>query len=453
MTLVRDLIEKQRQRPARILVLGDAIEDLWHHGNLEPSQDGVQKFTLNHTVSTPGGAANASRQLTHWSCRCPLLSPLRKPYGGCDTTAWGQVDDSLAFSIGVNAMPRKHRYLVDNSIVFRCDEEREDYDLTEVEIEECRTLAALAIRSNSPDAVLICDYTKGFLSQNLIATVVRECKGKCPCVIDAKREVNFYRSSHDQEVIIKGNAVYFRDMVHQIAWYPGGTVFTNGPSSPFGFGQTSRNDRREVPCVNHVGAGDSFSAHLVLALAHGFSLSDGASIAHSAGRVFVQSPEGRPPWPHEVMKDHDPAEGKLLVTGDLQPIRRSLRGKKIVFTNGVYRLAHAGHVKTLQWARDQGDVLVVGVNDDESARRVRKDGQFIAPLSERLGLLSGLACVDWVIPFAEDDPVSVIKALQPDVLVKGEEYRGCALPGEILVGEVRLAPMIECAVRKLAKTV
>jgi len=223
--------------------------------------------------------------------------------------------------------------------------------------------------------------------------------------------------------------------------YPSGTVITRGAGMPQVRHWVLPGTLPPVVCVNHVGAGDSFAAHLLLALSHGLALVDAAAWAHAAGRVYVQHPFGRPPWPHEVARDLDPLGGKVVLPGQVPALGESLHGRRVVFTNGVFRLPHAGHAWLLDWARRQGDVLVVGVNDDASAARVRP-GESCLPLAERLSALAAQAAVDWVVPFAEDDPCAIIQALGPVglVLVKGHEYRDTSVPGSSLVQQVLFAP-------------
>jgi len=104
-------------------------------------------------------------------------------------------------------------------------------------------------------------------------------------------------------------------------------------------------------------------------------------------------------------------------------------GGKIVFTNGVFDLLHPGHIELLQFAREQGDILVVGINDDESVRRLKGEKRPIFPLAERMEVLAALECVDYVVPFGEDTPLELIRALDRiDVLVKGGDYA----PGEVV---------------------
>jgi rfaE bifunctional protein nucleotidyltransferase chain/domain len=99
------------------------------------------------------------------------------------------------------------------------------------------------------------------------------------------------------------------------------------------------------------------------------------------------------------------------------------RGEKVVFTNGVFDLLHPGHIELLQFARAQGDILVVGVNDDASVRRLKGEKRPIFQLAERMEVLAALECVDYVVAFGEDTPLELIRALGCiDVLVKGGDY-------------------------------
>ncbi len=107
----------------------------------------------------------------------------------------------------------------------------------------------------------------------------------------------------------------------------------------------------------------------------------------------------------------------------LARVLAELKGQKVVFTNGVFDLLHPGHVELLETARAQGDLLVVGVNDDASVRRLKGEKRPIFPLAERMEVLAALECVDYIVPFSEDTPLELICALDRiDVLVKGGDY-------------------------------
>ena len=137
---------------------------------------------------------------------------------------------------------------------------------------------------------------------------------------------------------------------------------------------------------------------------------------------------------------------------------RKNQGLKIAFTNGCFDIIHAGHVRTLRHARSRADLLVVGVNSDESVARLKGPNRPVLPLNQRLRVLAGLADVDFVIPFAEETPRELILALRPDVLVKGGDYQIEEVVGREEVwswgGKVEVAPQVgELSTRNVIKTI
>jgi D-beta-D-heptose 7-phosphate kinase/D-beta-D-heptose 1-phosphate adenosyltransferase len=98
------------------------------------------------------------------------------------------------------------------------------------------------------------------------------------------------------------------------------------------------------------------------------------------------------------------------------------RGERVVFTNGCFDGLHLGHLRSLEQARSLGERLVVGVNSDASVRRLKGSGRPLVPARQRAEVLAGLACVDWVVLFGQQTPLSLIRALRPDVLAKGGDW-------------------------------
>jgi rfaE bifunctional protein nucleotidyltransferase chain/domain len=125
--------------------------------------------------------------------------------------------------------------------------------------------------------------------------------------------------------------------------------------------------------------------------------------------------------------------------------RRRAAGASIVFTNGVFDLLHPGHLRYLQAARGYGDALIVGLNSDASVRRNKGEGRPIVAGSERAEALAALACVDAVVQFDEDTPAEIVRAIQPDVLVKGADWPADQIVGRDTV-EARGGRVIRVAV-------
>lgn len=443
---IAKLYEMDVASPKNIAVIGDAMIDRYIYGQVTSCQDGVpcfkNVFEGSHFTS-PGGAANAARQLDRWRSNVELISFWGGAYGylGAFNSEQMRFGSMLCFAEPLMQLPLKERHYEKDKIIWRKDTECADYGLSASRLLECRNIAVKALQEMRFDAILVSDYDKGFLDlETLFKIYDIGLLKNIPVVTDAKRAPNYYQGG-----ILKCNREYQTKHRSLGASHHQGLVITNGEQPPYcvGLGAevykgSPKHPLPRVPCINHVGAGDCFAAHLALALAHGLSIKDASTIAHSAGRVYVQHRHGRSPYPHEIHKDLHPAGGKILSGFSPSALRQSAPGR-MIFTNGVFRLPHAGHAWLLRWAKEQGDVLVVGINDDESARKIRP-GEFVLPLSERLEWLQQHQAVDWIIPFTELDPRAIISHLRPDVLVKGNEYAGSRVPGDELVSEILFAP-------------
>lgn len=266
-----------------ILVIGDGMTDIYAYGRMESTcQEGCPKFIEERKVAVPGGAWNASQTLKKW-----------------------KDNGIIAQYIGLppEIAPVKKRCMVGNKCVFRHDN---DNTGTGKGHEAIRLIIESLLTDDKPstrmefDAILLSDYDKGLLTREFIQMVVAVCKKRSvPCVADCKRAPELYDGC-----ILKGNYEYW-SKYH--APYKAEILITNGPQPP----QTlytqhcCKKDLSSVNCVNHVGAGDCFAAHLTLALAYGFSLKKSAAFAHSAGRVYVQRPNNTPPHPDEIRADMD----------------------------------------------------------------------------------------------------------------------------------------------------
>jgi rfaE bifunctional protein nucleotidyltransferase chain/domain len=128
-------------------------------------------------------------------------------------------------------------------------------------------------------------------------------------------------------------------------------------------------------------------------------------------------------------------DDKIQAIGSLKKIIFRLKAahKKIVFTNGCFDLLHYGHVKYLQDAKEKGDILVVGVNSDASVKRIKGSKRPVIKERDRARVLAGLESIDYIVVFNQDTPLEVIKAVKPDVLVKGADWSADKIVGGDLV--------------------
>lgn len=138
---------------------------------------------------------------------------------------------------------------------------------------------------------------------------------------------------------------------------------------------------------------------------------------------------------------------KILTADEMATLRAELKsqGKTFAFTNGCFDILHAGHVDYLAYARRQGDLLCVGLNSDESIRRLKGELRPVVPQAERALIIASLECVDYVVIFNETHVEGLIAKLLPDVLVKGEDRKDWVCGREIVEqhgGRVALAPLV-----------
>lgn len=205
---------------------------------------------------------------------------------------------------------------------------------------------------------------------------------------------------------------------------------------------------REVYDVT--GAGDTVLAALGFYLTCEWDLKNAARFANAAAAVVV----GKVGSATATLGEIEAYERRLRQEGSLSKIRSCeeigrvcdelrKRNKKIVFTNGCFDLLHAGHVSYLEAANQCGDVLVLGLNSDESVRRLKGPSRPVNNQADRARVLAALESVDFVVLFGEDTPYELIQIIQPDVLVKGGDYEGKEVVGSDIAREVRLIPFVE----------
>jgi D-beta-D-heptose 7-phosphate kinase/D-beta-D-heptose 1-phosphate adenosyltransferase len=201
------------------------------------------------------------------------------------------------------------------------------------------------------------------------------------------------------------------------------------------------------------GAGDMVLAMLAVARTAGATWAESVSLANVAGGLEVEKfgsvPVTREEIIQELLSEVHEHLGKERTPEQLVPElqRHRASGKRIVFTNGCFDLIHLGHVKYFQFARRQGDLLVVGVNTDAGISRLKGPKRPITREDERLGVLEELESIDYLVRFDDDTPMKLIEQIRPDVLVKGADYRKEQVVGWELVesygGRIALAPLVD----------
>jgi D-beta-D-heptose 7-phosphate kinase/D-beta-D-heptose 1-phosphate adenosyltransferase len=335
---------------------------------------------------------------------------------------------------------------------------------------DLRALAAAARRAvRGADAVVLSDYAKGALPDAVLASVLGEARRRgIPSLVDPKRDD--FRAYRGATVVTPNRAETERATGIPVRTVADAERAGRRLAADLGLGAALVTlDRdgmllvpRRGPAV-HVpttprevfdvtGAGDMVIAAAAAALGSGASLEEAARLANVAAGLevarFGAMPVTRDELLEAVHAAGGGAAGKVLPLAALREALRArrARGESVVLTNGCFDLLHAGHVRYLAAARAEGDLLVVGLNSDASVRRLKGPGRPLTPFRERAEVLASLSCVDFVVEFREDTPERLVRAVDPRVLVKGEDWRTKGVVGRARVesrgGRVVLAPLV-----------
>ncbi len=228
-------------------------------------------------------------------------------------------------------------------------------------------------------------------------------------------------------------------------------------------GQKLPGQARQVYEVS--GAGDMVLAMLCVALAGGAEWDVAVALANVAGGLAVERfgiiPVSRSEVVGRLALDKRQQHGKVVTTEQLvaEVERLHADGKQVVWTNGCFDILHAGHVEYLNFARRQGDTLIVGVNSDASVKANKGAGRPIVGAGDRAEVLAGLECVDYVVVFDEPTPLEMIHRIVPDVLVKGVDWAGAvvgqaeveAAGGRVVLAELKQGCSTTDIIEKIAK--
>jgi D-beta-D-heptose 7-phosphate kinase/D-beta-D-heptose 1-phosphate adenosyltransferase len=335
---------------------------------------------------------------------------------------------------------------------------------------ERRALTELKRQLARVDGVLVSDIDKGILTPRILREIIDGARRrKIPVVIDPKLTEDFsiYRGAtaitpnRYETELATGMRLTDRD-----AWRAAGallierlgldacliTLDRDGMylAERGGAGTYIPTMPRDVYDVT--GAGDVVLSTFGLFLVADLGYPSAARLANLAASIEVTrlgtEVISREDLARALAPSRDGYERKIVSRGELKAAlgRERRAGRRIAFTNGCFDVLHAGHVQLLSFARSQADLLVVGLNSDRSVRAIKGDGRPVYTASERARILAAMEPVDYVVVFDEPRAEKIVRAVRPDVLVKGEDYRDKVVDGRDFIesygGHVVLAPIL-----------
>lgn len=438
---------------ARVLVVGDAMLDrYWHGGASRISPEApVPVVRVQEAEERPGGAGNVALNIAALGTDVSLLAVTGEDEAATTLEQALQsagVRCTFERTAGVHTVT-KLRVMSRHQQLIRLDFE-DDFDGYRPD----RLLNAYEQALSRCDLVLLSDYGKGTLGpvRQLIDSALER---NLPVLVDPKAEgferyrgaslitPNLSEFEHsvgtcesEQDIEERGTQLLAAHGIGALLITRGerGMTLLRPDSGPLHM----PTEAREVFDVT--GAGDTVISVLAAALAAGATLESATALANlAAGVVVGKLGTASASIPELRRAAHDLGWGGKILHQAGQLVEAvadaHAHGETVVMTNGCFDLLHAGHVGYLEQARRLGDRLVVAVNDDASVRRLKGPQRPLNSVQARMEVLAALRCVDWVVAFSEDTPQQLICEVQPNVLVKGGDYRPWDIAGHDCVRE------------------
>jgi D-beta-D-heptose 7-phosphate kinase/D-beta-D-heptose 1-phosphate adenosyltransferase len=469
----------------RVLVVGDAMLDryVWGDAARISQEAPVILLQADRREERLGGASSVASMLRALGARVSLAGVVGNDANGEHIRRLVQdqgIDDEALIVDPGRPSTVKERYIGRAQHRHPQQMIRVDYEVrTPLSPRREQELGkAIARAAGRSDIVLISDYDKGVCTPGLLAGLVATARAHglrtvadpirggdyrkyhgCSAITPNRLEAGLAtgRSLADAEEALLAAAALRERLDLEAAIV---TLDKEGMALAHADGRRAVFPTRPRQVYDITGAGDMVMAVLGMALAAGADYEPGIRLANVAGGLEVEKVGVATLSREEILADIRQGGrgegGKVLGRSDLvrEAARRQALGQRVAFTNGCFDLLHAGHVQYLREARAQADVLVVGLNSDASVQALKGPGRPINSCEARAAVLAALEAVDYLTVFDEPTPLELIRALRPDVLVKGADYRRDQVVGgdevESYGGRVHLAGLREgCSTTRL----
>jgi D-beta-D-heptose 7-phosphate kinase/D-beta-D-heptose 1-phosphate adenosyltransferase len=455
------MIELKDKNP-RVMVIGDLMIDhyLWGECERISPEAPVQIVEVQKETMVLGGAGNVINNLKTMGARLRVVSVVGDDENAIHMRSLlDKYEDRLFVQAG-RKTSKKSRLIAQKHQVVRFDNESKD-DITK-ELEN-KILEYYKTAIIDVDIVLLSDYGKGVLTQRLTKEVIKIANANDKKVlVDPKGEdyakyKGAYLITPNRKEASLATGLDAKKQLQEVAVklkedleleYAVITLSEDGIAYYKDHLEIIPTVAREVYDVT--GAGDTVLAAFGFALACGFDMGYAAKFANQAAAVAVGKLGSATVSIDEVIEyesslNKSSGDEHIKSLGEIKQLCKNLkkRGKKIVFTNGCFDILHVGHVKYLEKAKENGDILIVGLNSDASVKRLKGEDRPVNGEYDRAYLLASLEVVDYVVIFEEDTPYELIKAVVPDLLVKGGDYKDKEVVGSDIAAEVMLVDFID----------
>ena len=459
-------MDRIRKKRPNIVVIGDLMIDHYIWGSCEriSPEAPVQVVNVNRENSVLGGAGNVINNLLSLGADVSIYSVVGDDANATEMNKMLTEIEPKTLSLVTEEGRRttkKSRIIASNQQVIRYDDET-TLDITQQS--EILLLDALEKNISLYEMVILSDYGKGVLTPTLTKNIIDLAKKlNKPILVDPKgRDYSKYKGATlltpnkkeaslamqidicDDASLDKAIQKLKSDIELEYSII---TLSEDGMALLDDEVKTIPTVAREVYDVT--GAGDTVIASLGVALASGLNIEEACDFSNKAAAVVVAKVGSATVTLNEIEEyehslNQGKSESKIKNFEEIERIAKRLKeqGRNVIFTNGCFDILHRGHATYLQKAKELGDILILGLNSDESIRRLKGVGRPINSLEDRAFLIGALESIDFVVPFSEDTPYKLIELIKPNILVKGADYRGAEVVGSDIADEVVLIDFV-----------
>jgi D-beta-D-heptose 7-phosphate kinase/D-beta-D-heptose 1-phosphate adenosyltransferase len=458
-------MDRLRSYKPNILVIGDLMLDHYLWGKCEriSPEAPVQVVEVQKETTVLGGAGNVINNLITLGANVHVLSVVGDDNNGQELLEMlktsGAKIDGVVFQKG-RKTSKKSRVIASQQQIIRYDSESKDDIEFETEEELYKNFENII---ESFDALLLSDYGKGVLTKALTCKLIAKAKEHSTFVLVDPKGDDYSKYSGATLVTPNKKEASLAskiDIIDEQSLHKAGTFLKSSCKLDYAVITLSEEGMAifgdeviKIPTVARevydvTGAGDTVLASLGYGLSCGLGIKEAAYFATSAAAVVVGKLGSATVSLDEIdVYEHSlrsaKADSKIKTKEEITELLKNFHNKKIVFTNGCFDILHVGHVKYLEVAKSFGDILIIGLNSDASVKRLKGESRPINISEDRAYVLSSLEAVSYVVEFEEDTPYELIRAIKPDILVKGGDYKGKSVVGSDIAKELRLVDFID----------
>ena len=433
----------------KVLCVGDLILDHYVHGNIDRISPEAPIPVLkadDKNYDILGGCGNVARNICSANNKCHLISIVGNDDDGLKIKEIIKEIKNLSFNLIIDknrCTTKKTRYVCENQQILRVDNEMES---PISKVLETKIIKLLKNKINDYNVIVLSDYNKGVLTDTLIKKIIKIAQHfKKILIVDPKKKdfsvyagatfitpnfkelkssvntFNINSKNNDDNLVIKLskqiiNKFKFKAVIT--------TRSSDGISVVTDVGSFFHlpSEAKEVFDVS--GAGDTVLAYLSTSISKGKSLESSVKISNIAAGLAVGKFGTSVVSIGEVDNIKQIKNIKVVTNQNLSKALKDYDSNKIIgFTNGCFDLLHTGHISYLKSAKQKCDILILGLNSDESIRKLKGKNRPIVELKDRVEILSSFPFIDKIVVFDEVTPIKLIKRIKPNIIFKGKDYK------------------------------